>query len=148
MSVVYVKFSYTMDMLRTILLIMLVSLPFGMICAQELTPCQDVSHDTDTAIRELGTGAGDTAFGALTEAVKDAMQKLRPRYKQLYPGRDFEYSLTIDKSEENIELDTSIGRPEIVCNDVAEDSGQFNAYVVISFEINKADDATLSQENN
>lgn len=137
-----------MKPLRTILLIMLVSLPFGMICAKDSTPCNDVAHDTDTEIRELGIGIEVTAFGALIEAVKDAMLKLRPRFKQLYPGRDFEYSLTIDKSEGNIELDTSIGRPEIVCNDVTENSGQFNAYVVISFEVNKADKGTLSEENN
>lgn len=135
-----------MKPMRIILLIVLMTLPLGMLYAQELTPCQDVAHDTDKEVRELGTGNGETAFGALTEAVKDAMQKLRPRFKQLYPERDFEYSLTIDKSEGNIELDTSIGRPEIVCNEVTEDSGQFKAYVVISFEVSQVDN-TLSEEN-
>ena len=137
-----------MKPLQIILLIVLMALPLGMLYAQESTPCQDVAHDTNIEVRELGTGKGETAFSALTEAVKDAMQKLRPRFKQLHPGRDFEYSLTIDKSEGNIELDTSIGRPEIVCNDVAEDSGQFKAYVVISFEVNKVDNGTPSEENN
>ena len=135
-----------MRSLRIIALIMFILLPLGVLCSQDLTPCQDVARDTDSEIRELGTGNEDTAFGALTAAVKDAIQKLRPRFKQMYPGRDFEYSLTIDKSEGNIELDTSIGRPEIVCNDVAGDSGQFKAYVVISFEVNLAEENALIEK--
>lgn len=125
---------------RTIVIGILAFASTGVLCAQEMKPCQFEAHDTETEMREFGTGTARTAFEALTSAIKDAMASIRPKFMKLYPDRGFEYSLTVDKSEGNIELDTSIGQPAIVCNEIEESEGQFTSYVVISFEVGKADE--------
>ena len=129
-----------MRLLRVIVIFLFIYASIGILCAQDGLPCQTEVHDTNSEVRELGTGSAEAAFDALTEAVKDAMQKVRPKFMKLYPEIGFEYSLTIDKSSENIELDTSIGQPAIICNEIVKTDREFTAYVVISFDVNKTDE--------
>lgn len=112
--------------------------------SQNTPQCYGQAHDTEAEMRELGIGKAATAFEALTYAVQDALRKIRPRFTSRYPSRSFEYTLTIDKAEESIELDTSIGQPTIVCNDIqASDSIVVNACVVLAVSI--SNDSTLTE---
>ena len=118
-----------------------VAVNFSMANAQEAMPCVREAHDTESELREFGIGTDSTAFGALKNSVTDALLKIKPRYMKLYPDRAFEYALTIDKSEENIELDTSIGTPAIICNEISQnESGQFCVYVVLGVEVSEQSD--------
>lgn len=112
--------------------------------SQNTPQCYEQAHDNETEMRELGIGKAATAFEALTCAVQDALRKIRPRFTSRYPSRSFEYTLTIDKADESIELDTSIGQPTIVCNDIqASDSIVVNACVVLA--VNISNDSTLTE---
>lgn len=106
--------------------------------AKDDMPCMTEAQDTDTSIRAYGAGKGETAFEALNAAVANAMSKLKPRCAKLFPDRKFEYSISAKSTAdgEEIELDTTIGEPSIICNEIKEDS-LFRSYIVLSFDITR-----------
>lgn len=117
--------------------------------AQNERPCFADAYDTDTELREFGMGKGETAFEALNAAITNAMNKIKPRCLNLYPNRKFEYSVMAKSTSDGdeVELDTTIGRPAIICNEIVETT-HFTSYVVLSFEISGAQkDARYSDEN-
>lgn len=103
--------------------------------AQEITPCSD--EPLNTEIRATGTGQGETAFEALTNAVNNAMTKVKANVATMFPNKKIEYSF-LSKSTadgEQVELETTIGQPSICQEEIDCKETQCTVTIVLNFDI-------------
>ena len=106
------------------------------ISAQEILPCSEEKSVSE--LRATGTGSGNTAFEALTNAVTNAMTQIKVNVSTLFPNKRFEYSVLSKYTAEGeeIELETTLGQPNI-CDEKIEcdDNGKnCNAAITINFD--------------
>jgi hypothetical protein len=87
---------------------------------QDEIPCAGIAIDTDTEMRELGIGRGETILEATTGAVSNALGRMKKRIQQEFPHILFKYETKSVSTEdgEQVEIETTIGQPNIVCNEV------------------------------
>lgn len=124
-------------MKQNLLIFLLMAIPIGMI-AQSIVPCSSEANDTDREMRVLGVGAGETVYDATYSAVSDALQQVKTRLAETNPNVDFDYNITKGSSEqgEQLEIDTPLGQPNIVCNEIQQTKeGGFVVYLVLSIEM-------------
>ena len=105
--------------------------------AQDITPC--AGEKLNTELRETGTGAGESAFEALTAAMNNAMKKIKSDVAAQFPEKKLEYSILSKSTSdgEEIELETTLGQPT-VCNqeiECQENGTNCTVTVVLSFDI-------------
>ena len=102
---------------------------------QDEIPCAGLVVDTDTELRELGIGHGETILEATTGAVSNALGRLKKRILQELPHMLFKYetkSVSTDEGEQ-VEIETTIGQPNIICNEVQMPSeDNFVVYLALS----------------
>ena len=111
-------------------------------------PCFSLAKDTETEIQGYGVGNDTTAVRALKNALINTMSQIKPRFMSQYPQRGFEYNLIVNPVDGELELDTSIGKPAILCNEIQNPSAtQYTAYVVLSFNMSVLkDDDNVAEE--
>lgn len=119
--------------------IFIVLMVFVMICAnsiaQEMAPCSE--EQLSTEIRAKGVGYGETAFEALTNAVSNAMSKVKANVATMFPGKNFEYSFLSKSSSEGeqVELETTLGQPSICHEEIDCKETQCTVTIVLNFDI-------------
>lgn len=106
------------------------------ISAQEILPCSEEKSVSE--LRATGTGSGNTAFEALTNAVTNAMTQIKVNVSTLFPNKRFEYSVLSKYTAEGeeIELETTLGQPNICDEQIecADDGKDCKAIIVINFD--------------
>ena len=113
--------------------------------AQEEIPCASLVADTETEMRELGVGRGETILEATTGAVSNALGRIKNRLKQTNQELVFTYETKALSTEggEQVEIETTLGQPNIICNEVqmpTEDS--FIVYLALSINLPDSDNST------
>ncbi len=133
--------------MKRIFLILVTICEFAMTncIAQEDIPCASLVADTETEMRELGVGRGESILEATTGAVSNALGRMKKRLKQTAPELTFTYETKGVSSEdgEQVEVETTLGQPNIICNEVqmpSEDS--FIVYIVLSINISDSENNT------
>ena len=120
---------------RFFILFLVFVVVFAKIQAQDIAPCSD--EQLSTEIRAIGIGHGETAFEALTNAVSNAMSKVKANMTTMFPGRNFEYSFLSKSSTEGeqVELETTLGQPSICHEEIDCKEAQCTVTIVLNFDI-------------
>lgn len=108
------------------------------IAQEEVLPCITESFDTNEEMREIGVGKGETSFSATLNAVSYSLSNIKTRLQKTYPDNNFIYSITTTSTSvgEQIEIETTIGQPNIVCNEVImPETNRFIVYLVLSIQM-------------
>ena len=106
--------------------------------AQETLPCVAESFDTEKEMREIGVGKGENAFAATLNAVSYALANIKTRIERTYPEYQFIYETagTSTAEGEQIEIETTFGQPNIICNEVLmPESDRFIVYLVLEVSL-------------
>lgn len=124
-------------MKRFLLGILFFQVPF-LCVAQEVLPCLMESVDTPTELREFGVGKGETILESTIGAVSNALGKMKKRLKTYSPSVQFTYETKAVSAEEGeqVEVETTFGQPNIICNEVQMPSHEsYIVYVALSVAI-------------
>lgn len=118
---------------------------------QEILPCVEESFDTEKEMREIGVGKGETAFVATLNAVSYALSNIKTRLGKTHPKYQFIYE-TKGKSTlevEQIEIETTLGQPNIICNEVLmPNKNKFIVYLVLSVTLPDSNNDKPIETNN